>query len=543
GTGTGTETAARGREACLHCGLPSAGKAFCCAGCEVVHAALAEHGLDAYYQVAERVSAGERGPARTTAKSYAELDDPAFRQLHVQPRADGLAEVAFFLEDVRCAACVWLVERVPSLCDGVAEVRLDLGKSRADVVFDPARASLAETARMLDRLGHPVHPYRGVDRDRLRKQDDRALLLKIGVAGAAAGNVMLLAIALYAGMFGGMAAGQATFFRWTSMLVAVPALSFAAMPFFRGALGALATRRLHLDLPIALGIVVGLVWGTLNVVRGTGEIYFDSLAMLVFLLLVSRWVQSKQHRKAASAAELLHALTPRTARRIGPDGVDEVPLEAIVAGDRVEVRAGDTVPVDGAVCSGASAIDAGLLTGESRPVEVVAGDAVHAGTVNLVGPLVVTATAAGEATRIGQIARRIEDESRRRAAIQRFVDRVAGRFVAVVLAVAALTAIGWSLTAGPRVGLEHAMALLIVTCPCALALATPLAVSIALGRAARRGLLVKGGDALERLATPGLVFLDKTGTLTEGRIRLTDWIGDSDARALAAAVERGSAHP
>jgi P-type Cu2+ transporter len=531
------------KNACLHCGLPSAGKTFCCAGCEVVHEALAANGLDGYYGVAERIG-GDRGPARTTAKTYAELDDPTFRQFHAKPRPDGLAEVAFFLEDVRCAACVWLVERVPSLCDGVVEVRLDLGKSRADVVFDPARASLAATARMLDRLGHPVHPYRGADRDGLRRKDDRALLLKIGVAGAAWGNVMLLAIALYAGMFGGMAAGQAAFFRWTSMLVAVPALSFAATPFFRGAIGALTTRRLHLDLPIAIGILVGILWGALNTVRGTGEIYFDSLSMLVFLLLVSRWVQSKQHRKAASAAELLHALTPRTARRVGLDGVDEVPLEAIVAGDRVEVRAGDTIPVDGYVLAGRSAIDAGLLTGESRPVEVSASDPVHAGTVNVVGPLTIAATAAGEATRIGQLAMRIEDEGRRRAPIQRFVDRVAGRFVAVVLVVAGLTALGWSLTAaGPGAGFEHAMALLIVTCPCALALATPLAVSIALGRAARRSILVKGGDALERLATPGQIFVDKTGTLTEGRIRLTDWIGDADARVLAVAVERGSAHP
>ncbi|MCL4225544.1 MAG: cation-translocating P-type ATPase [Myxococcales bacterium] len=539
---------------CAHCGLPvpagrlaadpaaEPARRFCCAGCEVVHDALREHGLDGYYRVARDVPA----PARTTDKSYAELDDPAFHRLHVRTRPDGLAETSLFLEDVRCTACVWLVERVPALCAGVVEIRLDLGRSRADVVFDPARASLAAVARQLDRLGHPVHPYRGVDRDLLLRRDDRALLLRIGVAGAAAGNIMLLAIALYAGLFGGMGAGDTAFFRWTSMLVALPALGYAATPFFRGAVGALVARRLHLDLPIALGIVVGLVWGALNVVRGTGEIYFDSLAMLVFLLLVARWVQGKQHRRAASAAELLHALTPRVARRLGADGaVVEVPLEAVVAGDRVVVRAGDTIPIDGVIEEGRSAVDAGLLTGESRPVDVAAGDAVHAGTVNVAGPLTVRATAAGEETRIGQLVTRIEDEGRRRAPIQRFVDRLAGRFVAVVVTAAALTALGWSLLSagGPRAGFEHAMALLIVTCPCALALATPLAVSIALGRAARRGLLVKGGDALERLATPGLVFLDKTGTVTEGRVRLTDWRGDADARELAAAVERGSAHP
>ena len=535
--------------ACAHCGLAvpagriaaGAARQFCCAGCEVVAEALAEHGLGAYYRVAGDALA----PARTTGRRYDELDDPGFHQLHVRARGDGLVETALYLEEVRCTACVWLVERLPGLLDGVVEVRLDFGRGRADVTFDPGRVTLSAIARLLDRLGHPVHPYRGVDREALRRREDRALLIKLGVAGATAGNVMLLAIALYAGLFGGMGAADTAFFRWASMLVSVPALSFAATPFFRGAIGAVRSGRLHLDLPLAIGIVVGLGWGALNTVRGVGEIYFDSLAMLVFLLLVARWVQSRHHRRAASAAEMLHALTPRIARRIEPSGdVRDVPLEAIVAGDRVEARAGDTIPVDGEIVGGTSTLDAGLLTGESRPVEVGPGDAVHAGTVNLGAPLTIRATATGEDTRVGRLIARIDDEARRRAPIQRFVDRVTGRFVSIVLAVAALTAIAWSLSpAGPRAGLEHAMALLIVTCPCALALATPLAMTIALGRAARRGLLIKGGDAVERLATPGLVLLDKTGTITEGRLRLVDWRGDLGARDLAAALERASAHP
>lgn len=526
---------------CAHCGLPVPAGAglYCCAGCEVVHAALTEHGLDDYY----RLAGADVAPARITGKSYLELDDAAFHALHVRTRADGLAETALYLEEVRCTACVWLVERTPSLLPGVVELRLDFGRARADVVFDPARVRLSAIAGLLDRLGHPVHPYRGLDREAARRREDRALLLKIGVAGAAAGNIMLLAIALYAGIFGGMGARDEAFFRWTSMLVALPALSFAATPFFRGALGALRSRRLHVDLPIAIGVAAGLGWGAANTVRGVGEIYFDSLGMLVFLLLVGRWVQSRQHRRAVAAAELLHALTPRIARRLDGEVAREVPLEAVAVGDRVLVRAGDTVPVDGLIARGRSAIDAGLLTGESRPVDVAPGERVHAGTVNLGGVLEVIADATGEATRVGQLVARIEDEARRRAPIQRFVDAVAGRFVAVILAIAAITCAAWSAIASPGVGLERAMALLIVTCPCALALATPLAVTVALGRAARRGLLVKGGDALERLARPGRLYLDKTGTLTEGALRLVGWDGDDDAQPLAAAVEAASAHP
>jgi P-type Cu2+ transporter len=354
---------------------------------------------------------------------------------------------------------------------------------------------------------------------------------------------MLLAIALYCGWLQGMSAADTAFFRWASMIVAVPALGYAATPMFRTALGALRARRLHLDLPLSIGILAGLVWGTANVVRGVGEIYFDSLAMLVFLLLVARWIVLRHQRRASTAAELLLALTPSRARRVTPRGIEEVPIEAIKEGDIVEVRAGETIAVDGTISRGASTIDSGLLTGESRPVEVRVDSQVHAGTVNLTAPIHVVASRVGEGTRVGALVASIEALSARKAPIERLVDRIAARFVPVVTTASIATFIVWSLIASPTVGAEHAMALLIVTCPCALALATPLAVTVALGRAARRGILIKGADALERLATPGTMFVDKTGTLTEGRLAVESWHGDVDARELAAAVEAGSAHP
>lgn len=512
---------------CSHCGLPiPAGRddEFCCAGCEIVYGAIAEHGLDRYYALRETPA-----PARTTTRSYAELDDPAFERVHVQ-RDGEVARTALYLEDLRCTACVWLVESAPQCVPGIREVRVDIGRGRADVAWDDT-VSLSAIARHFDRIGHAVHPYRGLDRDKQRRREDRAMLVKLGVAGAALGNLMLLAIALYAGMFGGMNRADATFFRYASMAVAVPALSFAATPFFRTAIGALRARRLHLDLPLSIGIVAGLAWGTANVLRGVGEIYFDSLSMLIFLLLAARWVVLRYQRRASSAAELLLALTPSRARRA--DGT-EVPIEALVPGDRIRVHAGETVPVDGAITHGASSIDAGLLTGESRPVEVTAGDLVHAGTVNMAAPIEIEVAAAGEATRVGKLVSAIAAMSLRKAPIERFVDRVAGKFVAIVTTAAAITAV---------FSFENAMALLVVTCPCALALATPLAVTVALGRAARRGILIKGADALERLATPGTIFLDKTGTLTAGKLAVTSWCGDVDAAALAAAAEAGSNHP
>jgi len=533
--------------ACAHCSLPiPAGieGLFCCGGCEVVHDAIAEYGLDKYYALREKLDAQ---PARTSERSYSELDDPAFQRLHVKTDGAGRAHAALYVEDLRCTACVWLIEATPRCVAGVSDVRVDLGRSRADVSWDPATTSLAQIARHLDRIGHPAHAYKGLDRDAQRRREDRALLVKLGVAGAAVGNLMLLAIALYAGLFQTMSRADTTFFRWASMCVAVPALGFAATPMFRTALGALRARRLHLDLPLSIGILAGLVWGSANVIRGTGEIYFDSLAMLVFLLLVARWIVLRHQRRASTAAELLLALTPSRARRItlGPEvrTIEEVPIEAIVEGDLVEVRAGETIPVDGVIAAGTSTIDSGLLTGESRPVEVTMHSRVHAGTVNLTAPLEIVAVSVGENTRVGALVQSIEVLSSRKAPIERIVDRIAGRFVTAVTSAAVLTFVAWWAAGSAQLGAEHAMALLIVTCPCALALATPLAVTVALGRAARRGILIKGADALERLATPGTMFVDKTGTLTEGRLAIASWYGDVDARELVAAVEAGSAHP
>jgi P-type Cu2+ transporter len=518
---------------------------YCCAGCRTVAEALAQGGLTEWYELA----GNSRAPAHTTARRYDELDDPAFASKHVERGEDGLARTQLYLEDLRCTACVWLVEQLPQLTPGVTAARVDLGRGLAELTFDPQRVALSTIGRALDRLGHPAHPYRDVDRDAQRRREDRALLIKIGVAGAAAGNVMLLAIALYAGWLGGAMTGEEeTFLRWVSMVVSLPAMGYAATPFFRTAVASLRARRLHLDLPITVGIVAGLGWGAANVVRGTGEIYFDSVGTLVFLLLISRFVQARHQRKASVAAEMLLALTPRRARLVLSEGRTsekflEVPVEAIVPGQLVEVRPGETIPLDGVLERGATTIDRGLLTGESEPALVSPGDRLYAGTVNLSAPIQLRAHTTGEATRLGQLVARVAELARRRAPVERFVDGVAGRFTAVVATTALFTALGWALAGHPGAGLEHAMALLVVTCPCALALATPLALSIALSRAARRGILIKGAEVLEQLERPGVLVLDKTGTLTLGAQRVVSFLGPAEVAALASAVEARSVHP
>jgi Cu2+-exporting ATPase len=312
--------------------------------------------------------------------------------------------------------------------------------------------------------------------------------------------------------------------------------------FYRGAWGSFKTRRLHMDVPITVGIVAGFVWGLHNTVTGRGEIYFDSVTVLIFLLLVGRFVQRRQQRSAARATELLFSIAPSTARLVEDHGVREVPVTALAEGDLVELRAGDSVPADGVVTSGSSSLDLSLLTGEPLPVGVEPGDPVHAGTVNVSGRLQIRVATTGENTRVGRILRLVEENAQRRAPVVRLADRISGWFVVAVLTLAAATLIIWLGIDSER-AVDNAVALLIVSCPCALGLATPLAVAAAIGRAARSGILIKGGDAIEQLASTGRMFLDKTGTITEGTMSLVRWTGDHGLRSAVAALEAHSSHP
>ena len=537
--------------ACAHCGLDvpagavdeAALRQFCCAGCRTAFAILHEGGLDRYYELAER----RREPVRPTGRGYEEFDHPAFSDLYVKPLSGGLAEVELYLEGVHCASCVWLVERVPLMLPGVMRAELEIRRSLAHVTWNPSLIPLSRIARMLDSLGYASHPFRGVARDAMRRREDRAMLARIGVAGAIAMNVMLAALALYSGWLGGMEPEYERFFRWISLLLVTPALAWPGRIFFAGAWAALRARTLHMDVPIALGLAAGYVQGAINTVRDHGPVYFDGLATLTFALLVGRYLQQRGQRAAADSAELLYSVTPSTARVVdgGAEGADdprEIPAQALLPGMIIEVRAGETFPADGTIVLGRTRLDNSLLTGESRPVSAGMGERVYAGTVNLSSPVRVHVDEAGEQSRVAKILRQVEESSQRRAPVVALANRMAAWFVAIVLVLAVTTwAVWWFID--PSRGLDNSIALLIVTCPCALALSTPLAVSMAIGRAARAGIFVKGGDALERLAEPGELVLDKTGTITEARTSVVEWFGADWVKPLVLAVEAGSSHP
>jgi Cu2+-exporting ATPase len=528
-----------------------ASEQFCCNGCRTVRATIESCGLGQYYGM--RTDEVAR-PAEPTGRAYAELDDPAFLERHAPAAFATVRAIELVLEGVHCSACVWLLEKLPRVLSGVVEARLDMRRSTLRVTWDERAVSLSKIARTLDSFGYRPHVGRDPEARSLRQREDRRLLVHIGVAGAGAGNVMLLAFALYGGYFHGIEGEYARLFRWTSLVISLVVLLWPGSMFLRGAWAALRTRSAHLDLPISIGLVAGTIAGTINTVLDRGEIYFDSLTGLVFLLLVGRFVQRRLERRAADSVELLFSLTPAFARRRKDRDIDEVrevPVDALAPDDLVEVRPGESFPADGVVDDGKSSVNLALLTGESRPQSVGEGDRVFAGAVNLAGVLLVRITASGRATRVGKLLSLVEECSRRKAPIVQLADRMAGWFTVVATGLFAATLVFW-LFVEPGHAVDRAVSLLIVSCPCGLGLATPFAVSVALGRAARQKILIKGGDVLEKLARKSkiapILFLDKTGTLTEDRLSVADFRvapegAPAQLRAWVAALEKQASHP
>lgn len=372
------------------------------------------------------------------------------------------------------------------------------------------------------------------------------------MAGASAGNVMLLAFALYGGAgdiaglpeAGTMAQATLRFLHAATWLVSLPAL-WAAGTFFRGAWSSLRTRTPHMDLPIALGIVTAFVWGTFSMVQGVDGLYFDTITTLIFLLLIGRYLDCRSRQRHSHAAELIHAVLPGRAQRArapGTSEVEAVPVEQLLPGDWVLVRSGEVLPADGVVRRGESTLDLALMSGESVPTPVAPGDAVLAGATNVGRELWIEVSRAGAETRVAELLEAATRSAAERTPVIALANRLAGRFTWFVLGSAAVVFAIW-VPQSPLVAVSHALAVLIVACPCALGMATPLALTSAVAEAARTGILVTRSGALERLASPSLVVLDKTGTLTLGHLRVTRRAGSRDLDSLLLGLEEGAHHP
>ncbi|TWU47350.1 putative copper-importing P-type ATPase A [Rubripirellula tenax] len=535
---------------CIHCGLPTPcafdtdpSTVFCCNGCRGAYDLIHGWGLQDYYALRDQVSGSPAGPAGGEKSRYDAFDSDAFLG-DSAPRlqSDGMATAEFAVHGLHCAACAWLIENAAARTSGWQSARVQMSDHTLRVMFDPSRIVLSQIARLMDRLGYELAPLAGKRHDHFRIEN-RRLLMQIAVAGFCAMNAMWIAIALYAGDASGVEANHRFFLRVIGTGLGVVAVLIPGRTFFRGALASLRTRTPHMDLPVALGLSVGTIAGLASAVSGRGDVYFDSLAVLVFLLLIGRWIQFRQQHRAAKAVDLLLRVTPMHAQRVTTDGATEwVLVDVLAIDDVIRVAAGESIAADGYIVAGETMLDRSLLTGESQPVGANQGDEVSAGTINLVRSVDVRVAATGRDSRIGKVMQSVELAASTRTPIVQLADRIGGVFVVVVTFLALLVMVVWW-SSGWELAAAHATSLLIVACPCALALATPLAIAVSLGRAAKQKILIRDGSSLQQLAKPGTLWFDKTGTLTQGRPTVELIFGSDEAVRLAAQIERGCCHP
>jgi Cu2+-exporting ATPase len=513
-----------------------AGRELCCAGCEGVARAIVAAGAERYY--AARDAAGVRPEALPPPDVY---DDPAAQREFVASPAEHVREATLILDRIRCAACLWLNEQALRRVPGVLRAHVNFATQRASIAWDPRATRLSSIVDAIRAVGYDAYPFDPRRGDALAKQARRRALWRLFVAGFGAMQVMMYAWPAYVDAGAGtLAPDAAALMRWASFLITLPVLVFSCGPFFRGAWEDARRRRISLDTPIALGLAAAFAASAWATVTATGEVYFDSIAMLAFLLLAARTAELFARQKAGRELDRLARWMPSFAlRRVG-SATERVPAHALAAGDLVVVPAGERAPADGTVEEGASSADESLLTGEARPVPKRPGKMLVGGSVNLEQPLVMRVARAGADTQAAAIGRLVERAAASRPALVERADRLAQVLTYVVIATAALA---WAASGNVWV----AVAVLVATCPCALALAAPIVLTRAGARLLARGAALTRSRALEALERATDVVLDKTGTLTRGRPEIarvvTFGADEAECRALAAALEASSTHP
>jgi len=530
---------------CLHCGQETPaekmiGDGFCCSGCEAAYALIKGLGLGRYY---ERRSIDPDAAPLKPEEDAAVIDYSA----HVHSTKGGQAALYLMVEGIHCAACVWLIETVLGRSPGVTKARVNMTTRRLTLEWEPSQAEANDLAASVAQLGYRLVPYDPALLGEETQKEEKELLRAMAVAGFAAGNVMLLSVSVWAGHSQGMLSVTRDLMHWLSALIVLPAVAYAGVPFFRSALGALKNGRVNMDVPISLAVILASAMSLFETINSGQHAYFDSAITLLFFLLIGRYLDRRARGRARSAAEHMLALNAGSATVIDEKGEKHlVPPSQVAVGATVFVAAGERITVDGKVIEGLSDADTSLISGETLPQQIKPGSPVFAGTVNLTAPLKLKVTASDEGTLLAEIVRMMEAAEQGRAKYVALADRVARYYAPVVHGLALITFIGWLLLSDIawQTALLNAIAVLIITCPCALALAVPVVQVIASGRLMRQGILLKTGTALERLAEGNVVVFDKTGTLTEGRPELINAADYSeqdlkDAGALAAA----SKHP
>lgn len=547
-------------QSCFHCGLPvpealrftiryeSREEPACCAGCQAVAQSIIDAGLGNYYK--QRTADAEKAalPQPEILEQLKLYDLPEVQADFVEADGQNGREAVLMLNGITCAACVWLIEQQLLRLAGVASVELNYSTRRVRIRWDGSRIKLSDILLHIRNTGYSAAPYDAQKVEDAAVKERKQSLARLAVAGLCMMQTMMFAVPTY--LYGDIEAQYLSILHWGGFLMVLPVIFYSAVPFYRGALRDLKNRRTGMDTPVALAMLLSFAGGAYALFSGARQgMYFEGIAMFAFLLLLGRFMEQAARRKAGDAAERLVKLVPAFCHKM-PDYPGETVQEAAVvqlrAGDVVLVRAGEVVPVDGTVLSGQSEADEAMLTGESLPVAKKEGDKVTAGTLNTASPLIVRADEVGGQTRLAHIVKLLDRALSQKPRLAELADKYAAGFVARMLAVTVAVFLGWWYFTDARQALWVAVSLLVITCPCALSLATPTALAVSAGKLAAEGVLIARGHAMEALAEATDVVFDKTGTLTEGRlwVEKTLILGDHLFAVQAAqALESQSEHP
>ena len=543
---------------CFHCGLPvpkgsqwrvrldEIDQPMCCPGCQSVAQAIVDSGLSSYYSSRQELPEGVAAPLPDALSLY---DTPELATQFSDGKGD--AQAILSIEGIRCSACVWLIEKRLSQVPGLKSANLNVATEKLHVSWDETQSKPSDIIRAVREVGYVAYPFDPIQHGELLRKNTRTLFKRLFVAGLSMMQVMMYAVPVYLADSASIEPELEQLMRWASLLLTLPAVVYSARPFFRGAWIDIQARSPGMDVPVALGIAAAFIGSAWATITNSGDVYFDSVTMFIFLLLASRYIELVARRRAAASLEKLQYALPESAHLIThfPNNRNTLLVAAstLRTGDVIVSKPGESIPVDSVILDGETTVDLSLLTGESHPQSRRVGESIASGAVNISQPVVLRVEKVARDSTLAALIRLIESAGQAKPALSQWADRVAAWFVGALLVFAVGVLLFWSWHDASRAW-PIAIAVLVVSCPCALSLATPSALAAITDRLLRQGVLVIQPHVIETLYRTTHVVLDKTGTLTEGRptLRQTTVLGGMTREHvlhLAAALEAGSAHP
>ncbi len=516
---------------------------FCCKGCEGVYYLLNSKGLDSFY---DRLGSNKLEPAKVDFSDLDRFDSDAFAKKYIKNREDGFSEINLIIEGIHCSACVWLNEKVLHQSEGVVEANINYSNNKAKVVFDSDEVKLSKIIEIIRAIGYDAHPYDP------KIQEEKAVKLRneyysrILVGVFATMNIMWIAIAEYAGYFTGMEKSHKNILNIAEFILATPTLFYSGWIFFRGAYYGLKNRFINMDLLVSVGALLAYIYSIYAMVTQTGDVYFDSVTMIITFVLVGKYLEILSKKRAVDTLDRIIGTMPTEALVIKGSQKVLTPIDSIEIGDLIEAKSGEKIVVDGVLTKGSAMFDLSFLTGESEPVLIKEGEEVMSGSIVIDSVVNYKAIKRANDSIVYQITQMLSDAITKKPKIEQLANVVSGYFSVTILTIAVVTFLGWYFVGD--IGFEHsliiAISVIVIACPCALGLATPMATLVGISRAAKEGILFKEATTLESMAKATTVAVDKTGTITVGEPRVVNkkYLKEFDT-SLLYALAKSSNHP